>query len=244
MKDFSYGARAKIGLIYPAPGWVMEPEFYKMSPEGVITCTTRISLLETNTEQLSKIGGEQAIEAAKLLSQAPVDVIALGCTSGSFIGGSEYDQELVQKMEQVSGGIPSVTTSGSVIAALKALNVKKIAVATPYIEEVNIKGKLFLEENRIQVTKIVGLGLLYDSEIDSQSLEIVYKLAKEVDTKDAEAVVILCTGIRSIPIIEHLERDLGKPVISAIQATFWHSLRISGVQDKIKGGYGSLLEKY
>ena len=205
MKDFSYGARAKIGLIYPAPGWVMEPEFYKMSPEGVITCTTRISLLETNTEQLSKIG-EQAIEAAKLLSQAPVDVIALGCTSGSFIGGSEYDQELVQKMEQVSGGIPSVTTSGSVIAALKALNVKKIAVATPYIEEVNIKGKLFLEENGIQVVNITGLGLLYDLEIDSQSLETVYKLAKEVDTKDAEAVVILCTGIRSIPIIEHLER--------------------------------------
>ncbi len=45
MKDFSYGARAKIGLIYPAQGWVMEPEFYAMSPEGVITCTTRVHIL-------------------------------------------------------------------------------------------------------------------------------------------------------------------------------------------------------
>lgn len=242
MKDFSYGARAKIGLIYPAPGWVMEPEFYEMSPDGVITCTTRISLLETNEEQLSKIG-EQAVEATKLLSQAPVDVIALGCTSGSFIGGRQYDRDLVKRMEQSSNGIPSITTSGAVIEALKALNINKIAVATPYIDDVNIKGKIYLEESGFQVVNIAGLGLLYDLEIDSQSLETVYRLAKEVDTEDAEAVVILCTGIRSIPIIKYLERDLNKPVISAIQATFWNSLRVSGIQDKIKG-YGCLLEKY
>lgn len=240
MKDLSYGARAKIGLIYPAPGWVMEPEFYKMSPEGVITCTTRISLHETNTEQLSKIGS-QSIEAAKLLSQAPVDVIALGCTSGSFIGGSKYDEELIRDMEIASNGIPCTTTSRAVVNALNTLKAKKIAVATPYIEEVNERGKKFLEENGFEVVNIVGLDLLYDSEIDSQSLETVYRLAKEVDTEDADAIAILCTGIRSIGIIDHLEKDLGKPVISAIQATFWHSLRLSGVQEKIKG-YGSLLE--
>lgn len=242
MKDFSYGSRAKIGLIYPAPGWVMEPEFYKMSPEGVITCTTRISLLETNVEQLSDIG-RQAIESARLLSQAPVDVIALGCTSGSFIGGSNYDEELIGQMKIASGGITCITTSTAVINALQSLGVKKLAVATPYIEEVNEKGKSFLEENGFEVISITGLNLLYDSEIDNQSLETVYNLAKTVDRKEAEAVVILCTGIRSIGILEYLEEALEKPVISAIQSTFWHSLRISGVKDKIKG-YGSLLEKY
>ncbi|HLR34142.1 MAG TPA: hypothetical protein VK071_02305 [Tissierellales bacterium] len=242
MKDFAYGGRVKIGLIYPAPGWVMEPEFYKMSPEGVITCTTRISLLETNEEQLSKIGS-QAIKAVKLLSQAPVDVIALGCTSGSFIGGYHYDKELIKNMEKASSGTTCITTSRAVVSALKALKVKKVAVATPYIEEVNKKGKLFLEDNGFNVTNILGLGLLYDSEIDNQSLETVYKLAKRVDTVDAEAVVILCTGIRSIAILEYLEKDLGKPVISANQATFWYSLRVSGIEEKIKS-YGSLLEKY
>lgn len=241
MKDFEYGARAKIGLVYPAPGWVMEPEFNKMSPEGVITCATRISLHETNEEGLSGIGSE-AIKAAKLLAQAPVDVIALGCTSGSFMGGAEYDNEVIQKMEK-SSGVPCITTSSSVVDALNRLNVKKIAVATPYIEEVYMKGKSFLEESGFEVTNIKGLNLLYDREIDSQSLETVYKFTKEVDTKDAEAVVILCTGIRSIGIIEHLEKDLNKPVISAIQATFWNALRKSGVSDKIKG-YGSLLENY
>ena len=242
MKDFSYGARAKIGLIYPSPGWVMEPEFYAMSPEGVITCTTRISLLETNAEQLSLIGS-QGVEAAKLLSQAPVDVMALGCTSGSFIGGCEYDKQLIKEMEEASNGVPCITTSGAAVAALKAFGVKKIAVATPYIQEVNERGKRYLEENGFEVTNMIGLDLLYDREIDSQSYETVYKLARKVDTEDAEAVAILCTGIRSIGILQHLEKDLGKPVISAIQATFWHALRTSGVKDSIKG-YGSLLEEY
>lgn len=241
MKDFSYGGRAKIGLIYPAPGWVMEPEFNKMSPEGVITCATRISLEETNEEGLSQIGKE-AVKAAELLSQAPVDIIALGCTSGSFIGGNEYDKEVIDRMEE-SSGIPCITTSSSVVHALNELGVKKISVVTPYIEEVYIKGKIFLEENGFEVTSVDGLDLLYDRDIDNQSLETVYKFTRETNTKDSEAVVILCTGIRSIGIIDHLEKDLNKPVISAIQATFWQSLRSCGIGDKIKG-YGSLLEKY
>lgn len=242
MQDFSYGARAKLGLIYPSPGWVMEPEFYQMSPEGVITCTTRVSNVETNVEQLSLIG-DKSIEAVKMLIQAPVDVIALGCTSGSFVGGVEYDKNLTRKMEAVSKGVPCITTSSSVLEALRAYGVKRIAVATPYIDEVNEKARLFLEDSGLEVTNLIGLGLLYDSEIDSQSLETVYKLSKDADTVDAEAVVILCTGIRSVPILKMLEQDLGKPVISAIQATFWNSLRVSGVMDKISG-YGSLLELF
>lgn len=241
MKDFSYGARARIGLIYPAPGWVMEPEFNAMSPEGVITCTTRISLLETNEKYLSKIG-EEALNAVDLLMQAPLDSIILGCTSGSFIGGNQYDLDLIGAMEKISNGVPATTTSRAVVEALNTLGVKKIAVATPYIEEVNVKCKKFLEECGFQVVNIKGLDLLYDKDIDNQSLESVYRFAKDTDTKDAEAVVILCTGLKSIPVIETLERDLNKPVISAIQASFWKCLRMCKVYENIEG-YGSLFKK-
>ena len=242
MKDISYGTRAKLGLVYPAPGWTMEPEFYKMSPEGVITCTTRVSLLETSEKEL-EIFAKESIEATKVLAQAPVDVIALGCTSGSFIGGVEFDKNLIKEMKEVSGGVPCITTSSAVVKALKSFNIKKIAVATPYIKEVNERGKKYLEESGFDVKNLKGLNLLTDREIDIQPLETVYNLAEEVDNKDAEAVVILCTGIRSIGILDYLEKDLGKPVISAIQATFWHSLRTAGIKEKIEG-YGSLLELY
>lgn len=242
MNDYMYGGRAKIGLVYPATGWVMEPEFYAMSPMGVSTYTTRVTLKETSAGELSKIG-DRAVEAAKLLAEAPIDVIALGCTSGSFVNGYDYDQKLIKRMTEVTGGIPSTTTSTSVVAAFKTLGVKKIAIATPYIDEVNVKAKEYFEACGFEIVKLKGLQLLYDTEIDSVDLEHVFKMAKEVDTEDADAVAILCTGIRSIPILNALETDLGKPVISAIQATFWNCLRIAGVKEKITC-FGSLLERY
>lgn len=239
MNDFSYGGRGKIGLIYPAPGWVMEPEFYEMSPLGVSTYTTRVSLKNVNISYLKELA-DKSIEAAKLLSEAPLDVIALGCTSGSFINGLGYDEELISKMKVASGGIPCTTTATAVVEALKILKITKVAVVTPYINEVNISAKHFLESKGFNVVNLQGLGLLQDIEIDNQSLETVYRLSREVDIENAEAVLILRTGLRSVPIIDKLEKDLGKPVISAIQATFWHCLRLAGINEKIEA-YGSLL---
>lgn len=241
MKDLLYGERVKIGLIYPCGGWIMEPEFYEMSPMGVSTYTTRVLLDEVNENELTKLG-ERTINATKLLCKAPVDIIALGCTSGSFIGGAKYDDELIKKMGKASGGLPCTTTSSAVVTALRTLNVKKVAVATPYTDDINMRCKKFLKEYGFKVTNICGLGLINDSEIDRQKLEVIYKLVKDANTDEAEAVVILCTGVRSIPILLDLETDLGKPVISAVQATFWHCLRMAGVKEKI-AGYGSLLER-
>lgn len=58
-----------------------------------------------------------------------------------------------------------------------------------------------------------------------------------------DALVLLCTGLRTIPILEMLEKDIGKPVVSAVQATFWKCLRTIGVNGKMSG-YGRLLWKH
>ena len=42
-------------------------------------------------------------------------------------------------------------------------------------------------------------------------------------------------------IIEELEQDLSKPVVTSNQALVWHALRLSGYQDAVNG-YGSLLK--
>ena len=71
----------------------------------------------------------------------------------------------------------------------------------------------------------------------------IYELAKSVDVPEADAVLILCTGVRSVPIIEMLEKDLKKPVISAIQASMWYSLKTLGIDTNEVKGFGSLFEK-
>ncbi len=240
MREDLYGWRAKLGLVYPSPGWVMEPEFYAMSPKGVITLTTRVSFNTTTVEGLQQVG-PQSIEAARLLADVPVDSLVLGCTSGSFVNGAAYNRELIAKMQEATGGIPCTTTAGAVVAALKSLGLNKVAVATPYEGEVNEKAQAFLAEEGIETTNLQGMGYIYDADIDSQSLDKVYRFAKKADTRDAQALVLLCTGLRTVPVLEALEADLGKPVISAIQASFWHCLRLAGVQEKTEG-FGSLLK--
>lgn len=54
-------------------------------------------------------------------------------------------------------------------------------------------------------------------------------------------VFISCTAFKTIGVIATLEQDLGKPVVSANQASFWDCLRTAGLADRITG-YGRLFD--
>src|SRR5699024_3854744 len=120
--------------IYIASAYSMEVEFNHMAPRGVTAHTTRIALSDDpehfTVDDLLGLK-DDVLEATRLLSQAPLNAIAFGCTSGSFVNGIRYDQEIIEQMEKIAG-IPCTTTANSVAEAFKALQVKRIAIATPY----------------------------------------------------------------------------------------------------------------
>jgi len=70
----------------------------------------------------------------------------------------------------------------------------------------------------------------------------IFAHAKSVDRDDADAILICCTDFGSAGIVEDLEKDLGKPVITSNTASFWGALRRAGVNDAIEG-YGRLLRQ-
>ncbi len=235
-----YGWRARIGLILPAINTTMEPEFNAMKPKDVSVHATRLLLrtgLDRRAEALKTMArGTEG--AAELLAAAKVNIIAYGCTTGSLAGGIGWDEELIRRIERLTG-IPATTTSTAVLQAFKALGVSKVAIATPYVEELNEMERLFLEAHGIKVLNIRGLG----GPDSNRRPEITYKLACEVDTPEAEAVFISCTGFKSITIIEKVERQLQKHVFSSNTATMWGVLRRLGIKDEIKG-YGKLLRMF
>ena len=69
--------------------------------------------------------------AAEALATAHMDVLAYGCTTGSFFKGPGWDDEMTAIMEKAAG-VPAVGTSPSVVKALRHVNAKRIAIATPY----------------------------------------------------------------------------------------------------------------
>ena len=84
MKDY-YGWRARIGLIYPAEGLVMEPEFHAMAPDGVSIHPTRIDLSKTTLTGLSEMMDDDRLDvAAQLYGRAPLHVLTFGGTSASL----------------------------------------------------------------------------------------------------------------------------------------------------------------
>ena len=238
-----YGWRCRIGLIVPSGNIVMENEFNTVISvlDGVCVHTTRIMLKTGSIQDLLEMK-KGLKRACSELASAHVDIIVYGCTSGSFAKGLDFDKEIITEIEKETG-ITGTTTSTAVVKALHTLNVKKIAVGTPYSDDVNEKEKTFLEDNGFEVTTLLGLNI---TPIFNQGLQepyVAYNLGRKIDTDDTECIFLSCTDFRAVDIIGALENRLKKPVVSSNQATLWQVLTLEGLGEPIKN-YGVLLEEY
>lgn len=241
MKDY-YGWRARIGLVYPAASCVMEPELYAMAPEGVSIHTARLTLADATLGGLSgMMAGDGLEQAVRLLAQAPLHVVTFGGTSASFLEGLDCDRKVIRRIAVVAPGLPGSTTSTAALRALRALGARRVSFVGPYVEEVTARGRTFFEANGFEVTGAHAMGISGNLDLDRLPLERLYAFTREKVEARADAVFISCTGIRSVGAIEHLEADLGVPVVTANQATFWDALRLAGVRERVRG-FGTLFE--
>jgi maleate isomerase len=237
-----YGTRGRIGLITLATDTSVLPEYMRVMPEGVAVYPAPIVLPrgEVTPAALSEmLEGDQLERAAELLVWAEVDTIVFACTTGSLVHGVGWDRELIGRIEGASGK-PATTTTTAVLAALRAVGASTLAVATPYIDELNAIERRFLEESGFRVSRIAGLDCATDHEIGRFQPADAFALAARVDTPDADAVFISCTNFHCLPVVADLERALGKPVITSNLAGAWAALRGIGVDDAVSG-YGRLL---
>jgi maleate isomerase len=178
--------------------------------------------------------------ACKMLESAHVNVIAYACTTGSLIGGRKWEEKLSARMES-SSGVPVVTTARSVVDSLQELGISSVAVATPYVSEVNQLEKKFLEEWNVKVTKIYGLGYVRGEDLHSEPPDKAVEMAEKVDSVDAEGIFLSCTDLKTFTILGKVEKALGKPVISSNSATLWSCLRAMNLPTRIRG-MGALLK--
>ncbi len=219
-----YGWRARIGLLVPSPNTVMESEFHEIIPRGVAIATSRMRFPSVTQEGISEMESQVA-RAAQEVADAGVNLIVFGCTLGSLYGGFGYDIDLEREIEETTG-IKAITTAHAVREALAALRLSRIAVATPYPEEMNRREKNFLEQAGFCVANIQGLGYEKIRNSGMEPVERVYRFAKLVAKETAcDGLFISCTDFRTIEIITLLEGDLGVPVVSSNIATIWLALR-------------------
>ena len=235
--------KLKFGCIIPSGNNYTEPDFYAQAQKDIGIYSTRIFIKNITPEELKKMGGYTE-EAAKLLTNVNADIILFACTSGSLIEGADWEENLKKRITKITG-LPAITTSGSIINALKVLKAQKIIVFTPYSEEIDQREKIFFENLNYKVLEIKGLGIIDNSKIAAVSPETIYKNCIDMLKRnlDAEALFISCTNLDTIDIIDKIEKETNIPVITSNQASYWNLLRACGDNRKIKG-IGRLLEHF
>ncbi|RLE57561.1 MAG: maleate cis-trans isomerase [Candidatus Methanomethylicota archaeon] len=225
----------RIGIIIPSSNTTMETEFQKLKPPNITIHTARIRLREVTVKALEEMEKEMIYEAWKL-KDADVNLIIYGCTTGSLIKGKEHGIKIEEKILKATG-IPAIATSNAVIRTLKQLNMKEIMVATPYIKELNKLERKFLEENEIKVKKIIGMNIKDNLKIGRIKPEETMKFIMKNLIKEIDGIFISCTNLKTIEIIEELEKRIGKPVISSNTATFQNAIkRLMKSRNHMKNG--------
>jgi maleate isomerase len=228
----------RIGLLVPSSNTTVEPEFYRALPASVTLHTARLFLTEITPEAILKMV-EDLERQSRLLASAEVDVIVMGATAPSFLKGAGYDREVMARIAKATGK-PATTTSTALLRALRFLDAKRIVLGSAYTDKVNAIAQAFLEANGLKVVAARGLGMVDNLAVGRLGPESAYELARDAARADADAVVLACTNWRSMDVIERLERELGKPVVSTTQVSVWDALRLIGYRGEI-AGYGRLL---
>lgn len=219
--------QAGVGVIAPYD-FALDRELWRWTPDDVSLHVTRLPYVHVpvTVDQAAVLSKGRGVTRAVRALMAP-EPLAVGyaCASGSFVHGAKGERELHRTI--LAAGAPrAVTTSGALINALEILDVDRIAVVTPYVNEVTERLLHYLTEHGIGVTSSVGLGLL--SHIWRVTYAEVSRAVREVDRPEARAVFISCTNVLTYDIIAPLERELGKPVIAANQVTMWAVMHAAG----------------
>jgi maleate cis-trans isomerase len=240
-----FGWRARIGVLVPPGNPTVEPEFYMMAPEGVSIHFARLQGFQSSSTPGAAAGMEARTLAywdelagpARALGAVIPSVVILAHTASSYATGFTDEPQLIEHLASLTG-TTAITAARAVLAAMQHLGVKKLALGTPYPEAISAKGKAFWEAAGFD---IVGYHRLEDVQnIYAENEQRAYQLARRANTPEADAVFLSGTGLPTVRVLETLEQDLKKPVISSNQASLWQALRLAGVCQAIPG-FGSLL---
>lgn len=235
------GWRAEVGMLAPMPG--MYREWDIVAPEGVRFSSVVLGIGGSDVDDLKKMAEAIEPEAKKLNIGTKRDLICLGCTSGSFVGGEGYDQMLIARIEKASGS-PATTTTTCVLELFNDMGIKKIALVGPYLESVFDEEIKFLKINGIETLYLKALGLSKPSEYWDYYVDpyACYKLVREgaKAAPGADCVFVTCMMSPIMAIVDTLEKEIGKPVISSCSATLYGILRKLGIPDQVPH-YGQAL---
>lgn len=220
------GSRATLGMVVLQADETLEQDFRRLFPSrDVAIYITRVPSGEAlSTDTIAAMKDELPRSARLFPRAARFDAVGYGCTSGTTLIGADAVAAVIRQGVET----PIVTdplTAG--IAALRALNITKLGLVTPYVE--NIAGPV--RAAFIAAGFTVGETLTFGEEVEARVARIApasIKAAARQAAQGAQAVFLSCTNLRTLDIIDELEAELDIPILSSNQAMAWHMGQLTG----------------
>ncbi len=213
---------AKIGVLVPYTNTNLEPDMEMLRPPNTTVHFQRMGGYDVDeipgSEQMAGLGASDISHDLRMIAGVRPDIVLYGCTSATLTHGPEFDADLARQIKTQSGA-QSLTAAGSLIAGIKTLGATRVGFSSPYVGEINTQAVEFLSQNGIETVRCADIGRELGNYGQGElTPDEVFDLACQADHPDAQAIVLSCTDMRAIEVIDRLEAYLGKPVVTSNQA--------------------------
>jgi len=189
-------------------------------------------------ENLLKMYDQLESITEKILPGEKINTVAYGCTSGTIAIGEDKVKEKIQLAKPDCHVTTPIT---SAIKAFNKMNVKKIAVFTPYPESVNKTISEYLIKKNINVMSFSTFNLDLDVDFARVDPKYLSEILTKLNINDADALFVSCTALPVLEILDGVEKKINKPVFSSNQTLIWDTIRSVGYKSSVEG-YGQLLK--
>lgn len=222
--------KARVGLLVPSSNTVMEQDLIRGLRDVAHVYAARMYLVEATQEAESAMLDTYFPQAVADIATLKPEVTVFGCTSAGALRGPEYDRKLCARIEEQTCG-SAVSTIAAVSAAISATQSSRIAVLTPYVDELNTKIRSTLKASNIEVLEIEGFGIRDNFELATPTPdEIRERAVALVRRTEPELLFISCTNFQALSAVPAIEAATQVAVVTSNSAV------IAAVRQQLDAG--------
>jgi arylmalonate decarboxylase len=224
-----------LGLIVPPAAGAVPVDGALLYGDRIRFSARGLGLGEISTRGYTEVIDSVVGKAVELKAEG-VSAVSLMGTSLSFFRGATFNRQLEVEMARATG-LPCTTMSNAIVGGLRSLNIRRVAVATAYIDEVNVQLRRYLEQSDFETLALEGLSISDVQEVGAVPTQVLVDLSRRVFEAQpgADGILISCGGLVTLDAVREVEALLQVPVVSSSPAGFWDLVRTAGLDARAPG---------
>jgi maleate isomerase len=220
------------GVLIPSTNTTVEMEYSRLLPPTLQVHVGRLG--KGDNTPFSPSRPEDIAYQARLLGTAKVEIVCLVQTSAS-LSEAAYDATTTSLMT-AGAGVPSLTSAQAIGQALQALGARRIALVSPYSQDVLDRARQYFESQYgLEVVAMEGFGATDSYAISTISADHATASFTRVDRPEIEALVVPGGNFPTLCSIAAWEQQFHKPVVTTNQAALWAMMGVMKMATPLPG---------